>query len=71
MSSQEQDTSLDVIGGMIKLFAFDVYALLNPEVGLSFITPCFAMNFDIIPKKLSKPFSLSTPVCESIQAERV
>ena len=28
-------------------------------------------NFDILPEKLSEPFSISTPVGESILAERV
>lgn len=37
---------------------------------LSFINPYIALNFDIIPKKHSEPFSISTLICESILAER-
>ena len=29
------------------------------------------MNFEIIPEQLSKPFNVSTPIAESILAERV
>uniref|UniRef100_M0ZUZ3 Retrotransposon gag protein n=1 Tax=Solanum tuberosum TaxID=4113 RepID=M0ZUZ3_SOLTU len=42
----------------------------DPGASLSFVTPYVAMNFDVIPKKLSEPFSVSTPVGESIIAER-
>ncbi|KAH0709376.1 hypothetical protein KY284_010803 [Solanum tuberosum] len=37
---------------------------------LSFVTPYVAMNFYVLPKKLLEPFSVSTPVGESILAER-
>ncbi|KAH0636415.1 hypothetical protein KY290_036860 [Solanum tuberosum] len=40
-------------------------------VRLSFVTPYIAMNFDILPKQLLEPFSVSTPVGESILSERV
>uniref|UniRef100_M1DKW3 Gag-pol protein n=1 Tax=Solanum tuberosum TaxID=4113 RepID=M1DKW3_SOLTU len=42
-----------------------------PGVSLSFVTPYVAMNFNFLPEKLSDPFSVSTPVSESIIAERV
>ncbi|KAG5570110.1 hypothetical protein H5410_059876 [Solanum commersonii] len=68
---QEQKDSPDVVTGMIQVFDFIVYALLDPGVILSFVTPYVAMNFDVIPEQLSEPFSVSTPVGESILAERV
>ncbi|KAH0669628.1 hypothetical protein KY289_024121 [Solanum tuberosum] len=43
----------------------------NPGASFSFVTPYVAMNFDVIPKQLSEPFNVSTPVGESILAERV
>ncbi|KAG5612366.1 hypothetical protein H5410_023647 [Solanum commersonii] len=38
----------------------------NPRASLSFVTSYVAMNFDVIPEQLSEPFSVSTPVGESI-----
>ncbi|KAH0674527.1 hypothetical protein KY290_024941 [Solanum tuberosum] len=70
-SLQEQEDSPDDVTGMIQVFNFDVYALLDPGVSLSFITPYVAMNFDVLPEKLLDPFSAYTPVGESILAERV
>ena len=67
---QEQENSLDVVTGMIKVFTYDVYALLDPEVSLSFVTPYVAMNFDVFCEQLFETFSVSTPVGESILGER-
>jgi len=56
---------------MLKVFNSDVYALLDPEASLYFVTPYVAMNFDVLPEQLLEPFSVSTPVGESILPERV
>ena len=69
--SSRADNSLDVVIGMIKVFTLDVYALLDPGTSLSFVTPYVANKFDVIPEKLYEPFCVSTPVGESILAERV
>ena len=37
-SCQYQYNSLDVVTGMIKVFTFYVYALLDPRASLSFVT---------------------------------
>ena len=66
-----QENSPVVVKSMIKVFTFDFYALLDPRASLSFVTPYFAMNFDIIPEQLSEPFSFSTLVGEFILAERL
>ena len=68
---QEQQNFPDVVTGLIRVIDFTFYALLEPEVSLSFVIPYVAMNFEIYPKKLSEPFSVPTPVSESILAERV
>ena len=52
---------------MIQVIDFTVYALLDPGASLSF--PYVAMNFEIILEKLSKPFTVPTPICESVLAE--
>ena len=56
---------------MIKVFTLDVYALLDLGASLSFVTPYVATKFDVLPEKLSEPFSVSTLVGDSILAERV
>ena len=44
---------------MIKVFTFDVYALLDPWASLSFMTPYVANKFEILPEKLCEPFYVS------------
>uniref|UniRef100_M1DJI7 Polyprotein n=1 Tax=Solanum tuberosum TaxID=4113 RepID=M1DJI7_SOLTU len=43
----------------------------DPGTSLSFVTPYVAMNFHILPEKLFEPFNVSTPVGESILAEKL
>ncbi|KAK4706720.1 hypothetical protein R3W88_033732 [Solanum pinnatisectum] len=49
---QEQEDSPDVVSGMIQVFNYNVYTLLDPGVSLSFVTPYVAMNFDVLPEQL-------------------
>ncbi|KAH0743245.1 hypothetical protein KY290_031238 [Solanum tuberosum] len=67
----EQECSPDVVTGMLKVLQHDVYALLNPGANLYFVTPFFAMRLDVLPDVLSDPFSVSTPIGDSIVAKRV
>uniref|UniRef100_M1DWL7 Gag-pol protein n=1 Tax=Solanum tuberosum TaxID=4113 RepID=M1DWL7_SOLTU len=59
---QEQEDSPDVVTGMIQVFNFNVYALLDPGASLSFVTPYVPVDFNVLLDKLSEPFSVSTPV---------
>ncbi|KAH0776452.1 hypothetical protein KY290_007863 [Solanum tuberosum] len=70
-SCHKQGNSPNVFTGMIRVFAFDVYALLDPRASLSFVTPYVANKFDVLPERLGEPFCVSTPVGESILAEKV
>ncbi|KAH0689089.1 hypothetical protein KY289_016447 [Solanum tuberosum] len=67
----DQESSLDVVTGMLKVFQLDVYALLDPDATLFFVTPYVAMKFYVLPDILLKPFSVSTPVSDSVVAKRV
>ena len=55
-SRGEQETSRDVVNGMLKIFTLDVYALLDPGATLSFVTPLAAKKFDVLPDILHDPF---------------
>ncbi|WMV40954.1 hypothetical protein MTR67_034339 [Solanum verrucosum] len=70
-SRHEQENSPNVVTGMIKVFTFNVYALLDPGASLSFVTPYVANQFEVLPERLCEPFCVSTPIGESILAERV
>ena len=61
-SRGEQETSLDVVTGMLKVFYIDLYALLDPGATLSFVTPLVAKKFDSLPDILCEPFIVSTPM---------
>uniref|UniRef100_M1DSR9 Gag-pol polyprotein n=1 Tax=Solanum tuberosum TaxID=4113 RepID=M1DSR9_SOLTU len=67
----DHEGSLDVVTGMLKVFHFDVYALLDPRATLYFVTPYVAMGFDVVPKILLETFLVSTHIGESIVAKRV
>lgn len=61
-SRQDQENSLDVVASMLKIFSIDVYALLDPDATLSFVTLYVAVKFDFSPEELLEPFSISTLV---------
>jgi len=60
-----------VVTGMSKVFQIDVYALLDPGVTLSFVTPFVSMRFDVLLEVLLEPFSVSTLIGDSVVAKRV
>ncbi|XP_075076665.1 uncharacterized protein LOC142163291 [Nicotiana tabacum] len=68
--ADRQDTEArgDVVIGMLTIFTFDVYALIDPGSTLSYVTPYIAKNFGIEPEKLCEPFKVSTLVGESVIA---
>uniref|UniRef100_A0A0V0H6A2 Putative ovule protein n=1 Tax=Solanum chacoense TaxID=4108 RepID=A0A0V0H6A2_SOLCH len=57
--------------GMSIVFNIDVYALLDISDALSFVTQYVANKFDMLPEVLLDPFSISTPVGDSVVAKRV
>ncbi|XP_070002505.1 uncharacterized protein [Nicotiana sylvestris] len=65
------ETSPDVVTGILIVQSHDVYALIDPGSTLSYVTPFVAIEFGIEPDQLHEPFSVSTPIGESITATRV
>src|SRR5688572_22476892 len=70
VNRQVQENSSDIVTGMLRVFSFDCYALLDLGDTLSFMTPYVANQFEILPEHLLDPFTVSTHVSESILAER-
>ena len=70
-SRGEQETSLDVVTGMLKIFTLDVYVLLDTGATLSFVISLVAKRFDALPDILHEPFLVSTLMGESVVAKRV
>ncbi|KAH0661218.1 hypothetical protein KY284_026149 [Solanum tuberosum] len=68
---QDQKDSPDVVTSMSQVFDLDAYALLDPVTTLSFVTPYIAVKFDVSPKTLLEPFSVSTTVGDPVIARRV
>lgn len=56
---------------MLHVFHLDVYALLYPGSNLSYVSPLVTINFGVVTKNLSKPFSVSNPMGESVAARRI
>lgn len=56
---------------MLDICSHSVYVLIDPGSTLSYVTPLVARKFDIIPESLQRPFLVSTPVGDSIIAQRV
>ena len=63
-SRGEQESSPDVVNGMLQVFSIDVYDLLDPGYILSFITPLIVRKFNVLPDILNEPFMVTTPVYE-------
>ena len=64
----KHENSPYVVTGMIQVFDFTVYALLDLGANLSFVTPYVVMNFEIISLQLNQPLSVYNPIRESILA---
>lgn len=60
----EVEETPDVVTSILKVFDFDVYALLDPDANLSFVTPFQAIRFYMCPEILLEPLSIYTPIAE-------
>ncbi|XP_070057029.1 uncharacterized protein [Nicotiana tomentosiformis] len=68
---KDSEASPDVVTGISTVQSHDVYALSDPGSTLSYVTPHVAMELWIEPEQLHKPFSVSTPVGESVMDAQV
>lgn len=68
---QDQEGFPDVVTSMLRVFDFDIYALVDPRATLIFVTPYIAVQFSVSKKTLSESFSISTLVGDPIIARRV
>lgn len=68
---QDSEDSPDVVMSMLQIFSHDVYVLLSPGSTLSYVTPYVAVNFNLGHDSISEPFSVYTPIGESIIAKRI
>lgn len=55
-SFQKKDDSPDVVTGIIKVFTFNVYSLLDRGESLYFVTPYLANLFEILSEKICEHF---------------
>ena len=67
---QDQEVSPNVITGILSLFSRSVYALIDPDSTLSFISPVVASRIGIV-SELIEPFEVATPVGDFVIATRV
>ena len=56
---------------MLQLFSINVYALLDLDATLSFVTPLVAIKFDMLLSVLDEPFPVSNHVGDSVVPRRV
>ncbi|XP_070057035.1 uncharacterized protein [Nicotiana tomentosiformis] len=68
---QDLESFPDVATGILAVFSYDVYALIDPGSTLSYVTPFVANKFDIELELVSKPLTVSTPIGDSVIARRV
>ena len=57
-SRGDQGDSPNVFTGMLQVFSINIFALLNPGVTLSFVTPLVAIKFGVLPDILIDIFRL-------------
>lgn len=67
---QDQESSPNVVTGILSASSYDVYELIDPGSTLSYVTPLVVSKFGIKPE-LVKPFEVSTPIGDSVIAKRV
>ncbi|XP_060170515.1 uncharacterized protein LOC132601452 [Lycium barbarum] len=67
---QDLESSPDVVTGTLTVCSYSVYAFLDPGSTLSYVTPFVIRKFDIVSESLSRLSLVSTPVGESVVAER-
>ncbi|XP_070049771.1 uncharacterized protein LOC142173698 [Nicotiana tabacum] len=60
-----------VAGGILTICALDAYVLTDPGSTFSYVTPYFALDFEIESEQLLEPFYISTPVGDSVIASCV
>nr|XP_019069806.1 uncharacterized protein LOC109120449 [Solanum lycopersicum] len=54
----EQESSPDIVTGMLQVFSLNVYALLDPGATLSFVKTLVYRKFDVLSDNLIEPFWL-------------
>ena len=67
----EQESSPNVVTGILQVFSIDVYALLDTVAILSCFSSLISRKFDILPDILNQTFMVTTPVGELVVAKRV
>lgn len=70
-SQQESKSSPDVITGMLQLFSYNVYFLLDSGSTLSYVTPYVFVCFGFDPEVISNPFPLTNMVGGLVITKRV
>ena len=55
---------------MLQVFSINGYALLDPSPIVSFLTPLVSRKFNVLPDVLIEPFSIITPMGDSVVAKR-
>ena len=70
-SKDEQETSPDVVTGLLKVSSLDAYALVDPTATLSYVTPLVHKKFDILADTFQEPLVVSNSVGESVVAKKV
>ncbi|XP_070054234.1 uncharacterized protein [Nicotiana tomentosiformis] len=66
---QDQESSHDVVTGILSVSSYDIYALVDPGSTLSYVTLLVASKFGI-EHELVKPFEVSTPVGDPVIARQ-
>lgn len=70
-SRQNSKASSNIVTTMLKLFSSNVYYFIDLKSTLFYVTPFVAVHFSLGPECILDPFSVSTPVGESMDTRRV
>ncbi|XP_027768527.1 uncharacterized protein LOC114074741 [Solanum pennellii] len=68
---EEQEKSVNVVIGILKVFSTSGYALHDPWCTLSYVNPLLALTFEILPYVLHDQIVVSTPLGEDLRMDRV
>lgn len=66
---QEVEESPNIVTSTLRVFEYNVYALLDPGANLSFVILYLTMRFDVSPEVLLEPYLVYTPIDKFVLAK--
>ena len=71
MARGEQERSLDMVTGTVRVFFVNIYAFIYLGSTLSFVTPLVTKKYDVLPDVLIEPILICSRIGDSVTVKKV